>query len=525
MDWTVLIALKPDKRLQALTSKNWVIHYEFACIIRSQILIVIHNSCGRFRISPVMESPDFYECIYQACHLREVSLQRFDPVLWYRAYPLSENGLMVLRLGLYEEGTHGPSKLVLDLGIYDILNCNEESIHNNLLPLLSYMFLGLYLPFFRSRYYSIANFISEFRRNLDRAGIIESTKYKRVFNLLFSGMCSFFTAYKRLDEDVLNVTRNGGIPQNLMQAQEETLLFIGPAGTHCFIHFLASYFVYNSVTSRALKISYNSSVEGFWRIASHSLLLSLEKTREPRIAEGKLQETSSHHLLNCILQFGHTVNICPHWIEVCLQMDNVTCDVLPPLHCDVPNEQHFPAKICLTAGPENGFGVQSVSLSVSSPNPITHIGRENSYEATFETPNVMGVKASASTTLTEKIKNWGFEQSTINGTDAKMDWTLYDSTTGKPVYNNELPKSSFFGHKMSSIGRYVKACRAFTEQGGVVFAKDDYGKPITWRLNRDLEGQTLKWIVKASIWLTCLPNTRYSHTRRHDFQQVVDLKL
>ncbi|GLJ52269.1 hypothetical protein SUGI_1111920 [Cryptomeria japonica] len=466
MDWTVLIALKPDKRLQALTSKNWVIHYEFACIIRSQILIVIHNSCGRFRISPVMESPDFYECIYQACHLREVSLQRFDPVLWYRAYPLSENGLMVLRLGLYEE----------------------------------------------------ANFISEFRRNLDRAGIIESTKYKRVFNLLFSGMCSFFTAYKRLDEDVLNVTRNGGIPQNLMQAQEETLLFIGPAGTHCFIHFLASYFVYNSVTSRALKISYNSSVEGFWRIASHSLLLSLEKTREPRIAEGKLQETSSHHLLNCILQFGHTVNICPHWIEVCLQMDNVTCDVLPPLHCDVPNEQHFPAKICLTAGPENGFGVQSVSLSVSSPNPITHIGRENSYEATFETPNVMGVKASASTTLTEKIKNWGFEQSTINGTDAKMDWTLYDSTTGKPVYNNELPKSSFFGHKMSSIGRYVKACRAFTEQGGVVFAKDDYGKPITWRLNRDLEGQTLKWIVKASIWLTYNFHTQLNFQSCDQFQ-------
>lgn len=42
-------------------------------------------------------------------------------------------------------------------------------------------------------------------------------------------------------------------------------------------------------------------------------------------------------------------------------------------------------------------------------NPITQIGKENSYKVTLETPNEVGIKASASSTFTEKIKNWGFE--------------------------------------------------------------------------------------------------------------------
>lgn len=55
--------------------------------------------------------------------------------------------------------------------------------------------------------------------------------------------------------------------------------------------------------------------------------------------------------------------------------------------------------------------------------------------------------------------------------------------------------------------------------------QDDYGKPITLRLNRDLERQTLKWIFKASIRLTYSQNTWFSHTRRYDFHQEVDFKL
>lgn len=192
------------------------------------------------------------------------------------------------------------------------------------------------------------------------------------------------------------------------------------------------------------------------------------------------------------------------------------------------NERHFTAKICLTIGPENGFGVHSVSLTRSSQNPMTDIGKGNTYEATFEPPKNVGLKASTATTSTVKINNWGFEQSVVNCSDAKIEWTLYDSTTEKAVINNRPPKFSMLGPKTWSIDRYSRACRAFTAEGGVVFAKEEYGNPITWRLNRELEGQTVKWIVKGSIWVTYWPNTlctRCSETKRHDFCQEFDLTL
>ncbi|GLJ54895.1 hypothetical protein SUGI_1178730 [Cryptomeria japonica] len=377
--------------------------------------------------------------------------------------------------------------------------------------------------------------------------IIEPPDYTNLYSSLVSATWSSFTSsIKEIGPGKEEPNASFSWSKILGQAQQKAFSLLGLAGTHRFMNLSASCLTarpfyspvdFSKEYRSMLRVSYNSNIGGFWNITSYSPLLVMDTSSSSPIAHGRLHQALSHHLLHCIFQFAHVVHVCPHWIEVCLRMDNVRCDVSPlnPIfRCDMDiidgllNERHFPAKICLTIGPENGFGVHSVSLTRSSQNPTTDIAKGNIYEATFEPPKNVGLKASTATTSTVKINNWGFEQSVVNCSDAKIEWTLYDSTTDKAVINNGPPKYSMLGPKTWSIDRYSRACRAFTAEGGVVFAKEEYGNPITWRLNRELEGQTVKWIVKGSVWVTYWPNTirsRCSETKRHDFCQEFDLTL
>ncbi|GLJ54898.1 hypothetical protein SUGI_1178780 [Cryptomeria japonica] len=466
-----------------------------------------------------------------------------------------DKGQVSLSLQLLKIGSMQHT-LIADLGrIFDIHKRRQELMQHNLLPLSSLLFWGLISPL-SPDYEDIElsrvlrfSFLQSLLGIEER--IIEPSKYEQLFNSLIAATCSSFASYiKRfgLGKDECNASMLSSPSEIQAEAQEKALLVIGAAGTHRVMYLWASRFTAESLACKkeyhypSMLKTYKPNIGEFWRIASYSPLLSMEISNGSLIAENHLQRALSYHLLQCIFQFGHRIKFCKDWIEVCLEMDNVRCDVCPlnPMYLDLessnilsyfPEERHFPSKICLTIGPENGCDVHSVSLTLSSRNPLTENVKGNTYEATFELLKNVGLKASSETSSTEKINNWGFEQSVVNYSDAKIDCTLYDSTTGKGVFNNGPPKFSVLGPKTWFIDRYSKACRAFTEEGGVVFAKDDFGKPITWRLNKDLEGKTLKWIVKGTIWLTYLPNayhtrySRYSETRRHDFHKELDLAL
>ncbi|XP_057862061.1 uncharacterized protein LOC131070513 [Cryptomeria japonica] len=275
-----------------------------------------------------------------------------------------------------------------------------------------------------------------------------------------------------------------------------------------------------------LKISGNLHTRRSWLVTSYSPLLSMQIMSKFATAERRLHRALSYYMLRCSFQFSYIVNVLSDLIEVGLHLNDITCDVLPlePMYLesmtiigDFPNERHFPAKIRLRVGAENEWAVHSVSLSRSSPNP---------YEATFRPPKNAGFTLATSTVRMKQ--NWAFEESVVNFSDAQMDWTLYDSTTRKTVFSCEPPKFSVLVPKTWPISRYFKARRAFTEEGEAAFAKDVYSNPIIWRLSKSLEGQTLKWIVQGSIFLTYWPNTlgtRFSETRCHDFREEVDLPL
>ncbi|GLJ52290.1 hypothetical protein SUGI_1112260 [Cryptomeria japonica] len=459
------------------------------------------NPCLGSSSSPAMLSPDIYDCIYRACQSKEDKFEESEVIVMHenaemlRFYstPQAENGLMFLRIQLSDSRY---IHVLWEMTIPDILNCNQESMRTSMLPLLGYMFLGLF--FHSSRLED--HFCAECRNSgmQEDIGVLET--YKRVFNSLFNAMCSFlFSTYKGQDLLYVNRNGNGKFPKILSQAQEKVFLIMEPARVYRFMQFLAPLRPFND--ERALTISYNTRIGDFFRIDSYSPLVSLEKTRGSR----KLNSTQRFCLLYCRLQFRYVVNVRQSFIEVCLQVDNITCEVIPyhpkclnakiSRGC-VPNEKHFPAKICLTVGPENGYGVKAVSLGPSSPIVrVQNIGKKK----------------------TQKIMNWNFELSSANCTDAKMDWTLYDGKT--TMYNKKHSIFSFCKRKTSSIDR------AFSKQGRAIFSKDDFGEPNTWILRRDMEGETLKWIVEASIWVTYKTNSRYSETLRHDFREAVELKL
>ncbi|GLJ52276.1 hypothetical protein SUGI_1112000 [Cryptomeria japonica] len=362
----------------------------------------------------------------------------------------------------------------------------------------------------------------------------------------------------------------------LAQTQQNTLILMGLAGTDRFMGILASTLFFFSFLSsnfrlpwtrwiferdtgiqepfmqlifeRVSRISYNSSNERSWIVMSYSPLSSLKTTKRylgfreraqlqwADVGRESLRWGLNNNQLQCVLQFQPIVNVCSDCISVSLYLDNVRCDVLPlnkisdnkSIH-GLPNERHFPARICLTIGHENGHGIQSISLSVSSVNPTTDIGNSSTSEATIQASlmgsvsNSMGYKVSNKSTFTERINRWYLNHSVTNNTDAIIDWIRYDPITRSPVIESEPPKISPWTRKAVR-----STYKASPERGAVVFTRYDCPKPITWQFYRKFEGQTLKWKIQASIWLTYWPNAegiRYFETRRHHFCQEVDLTL
>ncbi|GLJ50247.1 hypothetical protein SUGI_1069640 [Cryptomeria japonica] len=136
----------------------------------------------------------------------------------------------------------------------------------------------------------------------------------------------------------------------------------------------------------------------------------------------------------------------------------------------------------------------------------------------------MGYKVFNKSSFIERINRQYLNHSVINNIDAMIDWIRYDPITRLPVIESEPPKISPWTRKAVR-----STYKAFIKRGAVVFTRDNCRKPITWHFYRKFtEGQTLKWKIQASIWVTYWPNAidiRYFETRCHHFCQLVDLTL
>ncbi|KAL0359132.1 UNVERIFIED_CONTAM: hypothetical protein Sangu_0762600 [Sesamum angustifolium] len=258
--------------------------------------------------------------------------------------------------------------------------------------------------------------------------------------------------------------------------------------------------------------------------------MNVEKSSGP-LSDDRLLFSLNYHQLEGVIQLNHKVVVREKWIEVMVNIDNIRCDVIKLVTDALMSERgagtaekHFPSRIALQITPTLQANIISISVSKSSENPTREISVEKVIEASFEPPNTVGLNFSAGETSTISLRPWKFEQS-VYGNSAILNWFLHDSVDGREVFSSRPSKLALIHHKAWFKNRYTNADRAFTREGGVIFAGDEYGESVCWRVEGGAWGGAWRgeW-----IWLTYWPNKHrsfYSETKRLERREVVCLSL
>ncbi|XP_050210671.1 uncharacterized protein LOC126660980 [Mercurialis annua] len=282
--------------------------------------------------------------------------------------------------------------------------------------------------------------------------------------------------------------------------------------------------------------SYSFSTFEFWKVQLYCpvIAMDIESSGYPLAGE-KLLFSLKHHQLEGVMQFNYRVIVQEKWVDVIATIDNIRCDVIRLVNDSLmmkqgvgTEEKHFPSRISLYLTPILQTNILSVSVGKSSDNPITEIEVEKSMETSFDPPNTfLGFRLSVGETVSTSLKPWKFEES-VYGYSAIMNWFLHDSMDGREVSSSKPSKMALINPRAWFKDRYSSAHRPFTRQGGVVFARDEYGNGIRWKVDKNALGKTMDWEIKGRIWLTYWPNkhrTFYSETRMLEFREIVHLTI
>ncbi|WMV49457.1 hypothetical protein MTR67_042842 [Solanum verrucosum] len=283
--------------------------------------------------------------------------------------------------------------------------------------------------------------------------------------------------------------------------------------------------------------SYSFSTQGLWKVQLYCPVIAMEAETSTctSLSDESLRFSLNFHQLEGVIQLNHRVIVREKWIEVMVNTDNIRCDVVRLVNESLMaergagvSEKHFPSRISLQLTPTLQSNVLSISVNKSSDNPLREIGTEKTIEAGFDPPNTyIGLKVSAGETVVTTMKPWKFEQS-VNGDGANLNWFLHDSGNGREVFSSKPSVFSLIQPKAWFKNRYSSVNRPFTKQGGVIFAGDEYGESVCWKVDKRAIGKTMEWELKGRLWLTYWPNkhiTPYAETRRLEFREVLHLNL
>ncbi|XP_038683604.1 uncharacterized protein LOC119983942 isoform X1 [Tripterygium wilfordii] len=287
--------------------------------------------------------------------------------------------------------------------------------------------------------------------------------------------------------------------------------------------------------SSSAMFSYAVSRLGLWKVQLYCPVMAMDIESSSSSADDRLLFSLKYHQLEGVIQLNHKVTVHETWIDVMVKIDNIRCDVIELVNRTLMaergvgvEEKHFPSRISLRLTPVLQSNIFSVSVSKSSDNPRREVGTEKSIEASFDPPNTyIGFNVSAGETMTMSLKPWKFEES-VNGYSGMLNWFLHDSVDGREVFSTKPSKMSLRNPKAWFKDRYSSAYRPFTRQGGVVFAGDEYGERVHWKVDKSVIGMKMEWEIKGWIWLTYLPNkyrTFYNETRKLEFKEILYLTI
>ncbi|XP_047977725.1 uncharacterized protein LOC125219721 [Salvia hispanica] len=281
--------------------------------------------------------------------------------------------------------------------------------------------------------------------------------------------------------------------------------------------------------------SYSFSMVGLWKVQLYCpiIAMTIVKASGPS-PDDRLAFSLNYHQLEGVIQLNHRVAVREKWIEIKVNTDNIRCDVVKLLTDTLmsergagPGEKHFPSRVALQMTPMQQASVISVSVGKSSENAAREIGVEKGIEASFEPPAGIGLHFSAGESHTTSLRPWKFEPS-VYGNAANLNWFLHDSEDGREVFSSRPSKLALLHPRAWFKNRYSNVNRPFTRQGGVIFAGDEYGESVSWKVEKGCLGGVMEWEIKGWIWLTYWPNkhrTFYTETKRLEFREVLQITL
>ncbi|CAN8264422.1 unnamed protein product [Cochlearia groenlandica] len=282
--------------------------------------------------------------------------------------------------------------------------------------------------------------------------------------------------------------------------------------------------------------SYAVSAYGLWKVQLYCPIEAMEVERSSNpLSDSRLSFSLKFNQLEGVMQFNHRVVVRDNWIDVEVKIDNIRYDVIKLVNERLmsiqgagEHEKHFPSRISLQLTPTLQTDFISVSVSKSSNNPGREFGVERSIEGSFDPPNSLGLRVAGREATTMTMTPWKFEQSVL-GYTANLNWILYDSSVGgREVFSMKPSRFSIMSPRSWFKDRYARAYRSFTRRGGVIFAGDEYGESVVWKIGKGALGKRMEWEIKGSIWLTYWPNkykTFYHETRRLEFTQLLHLSI
>ncbi|XP_057788196.1 uncharacterized protein LOC131005311 [Salvia miltiorrhiza] len=300
-----------------------------------------------------------------------------------------------------------------------------------------------------------------------------------------------------------------------------------------------------SPSSKNLGFSYAVESHGLWILKGYAPVKSMQCMQSygqnglfPAVIEAKeslLKYALAHQQLEAVIQLEYKVQFHENYIQVNARVDNLRIHVaklgFKKNEESLLNEKHFPSRVRVWVGPEVGASyVGGLSLGRSTENVEMEMEMQKTFKGSSGKLKVPKVKAMARTATRSKIKNWRWDQD-VDGNAAVFDATLCDNTTGVEIATWKPPAGGDGVGGEIGINfrrRYSGNGRAFTKSGGMVFAGEECGEGVGWRVSKEMEGSVLKWRIGGQVWLSYWPNqvtTSYYETRCIDWCDEVDLPL
>ena len=293
--------------------------------------------------------------------------------------------------------------------------------------------------------------------------------------------------------------------------------------------------------------SYATESHGLWVVRGYAPVLSMARTTDHAVAEENplldtkeslLRYALAHQQLEYVLQLEYLVDSPAHsrFLRVAVRLDNLRLLVAKlgfgggddAASTAAPDERHFPSRMRFWVGPElGGATVSCLSLGRSTANPEREIEREQTAEGGYDgSSKFPRVKAVARSFGRLRARSWRWEQE-AEGNLAVFDGVLCDPATGVEAASWR-PGAATADPRGAMRRRYAGPGRAFSKGGGLVVAGDELGQWVSWRVGKEMEGETMTWRVGAKVWVTYWPNelkSSYVETRSVEWHHEVEFPL